>query len=271
VSSRNNHQESLFLLDGGLFGVYIDILEDSDMAGKLRSPNYPALGLAQAVEAARKLWAKEKRTPVELATAARALGYSALSGPARVAIASLRQYGLVDKPDPGHVRLSERAVRIVYGTEAEQQQALAEAASTPKLFRELWQTYQDGSDDAIRSYLITKKEFTEDGAHKAIKAFRDTIKLAKPDASGYNPGEDRSNDEDMETTDAGERVKSASDIGGPKAQDVGVFQLTVPFAKGSINVQVRVTGEAMSPAHLARVRKYLELAEEDWDANSQPS
>ena len=39
----------------------------------------------------------------------------------------------------------------------------------------------------------------------------------------------------------------------------------MPFAKGTIAVQVRVTGDAISPAHLARVRKYLELAESDWD------
>jgi hypothetical protein len=46
----------------------------------------------------------------------------------------------------------------------------------------------------------------------------------------------------------------------------GVFSLIVPFAKGSIRVQVTVTGEALTKAHLARVRRYLELAETDWDS-----
>lgn len=57
--------------------------------------------------------------------------------------------------------------------------------------------------------------------------------------------------------------------GGGKPPEAGVFSLTVPFAKGSINVRVQVTGDAMSPAHLARVRKYLELAEQDWDDGSE--
>jgi len=48
----------------------------------------------------------------------------------------------------------------------------------------------------------------------------------------------------------------------------GVFSLTVPFAKGSISVQVRVVGDALKPTHLARVRKYLELAEQDWEAEA---
>lgn len=45
----------------------------------------------------------------------------------------------------------------------------------------------------------------------------------------------------------------------------GVFSLNVPFAKGYISVQVRVVGDAISPAHLARVRKHLELTESEWD------
>jgi hypothetical protein len=236
------------------------------MAGKMRSPNYPALGLTQAVDAAKKLWAKEKRTSVGMETAASALGYSSLSGPARVAIATLRQYGLVEKPDPGHVRLSQRAVDIVHGSDADRQKALEQAAGAPRLFRDLWTTHSEGSDDAIRSYLITKKDFSEEGARKAVRAFRDTVKLAKPDASGYNHDENGGDDDDMEGQENQTLGKNAGSggAGGGKPTEAGVFSLTVPFAKGSINVRVQVTGDSMSPAHLARVRKYLELAEQDW-------
>lgn len=237
------------------------------MAGKMRSPNYPALGLSQAVEAARKLWDKEKRTPVSIGTAATALGYGSLSGPARVAIAALRQYGLVEKPDPGHVRLSERARDILHGTDAEKQAALVAAASGPKLFRELAATHLDGSDAAIRSYLITKKEFSEEGARKAVKSFRDTLKLASPSASGYNSADNEAEDEDMDAVETTQKAQNVSFGSGKTTPDSGVFQLTVPFSKGTISVQVRVTGDAISPAHLARVRKYLELAESDWDSD----
>jgi hypothetical protein len=244
------------------------------MAGKMRSPNYPAHGLTQAVEYARKLWDREKRTPVSHATAATALGYATLSGPARIAIASLRQYGLVDKPDAGHVRLSDRAVKILHGAEAERQAGLGEAAGNPKLFRELWATYQDGSDDAIRSYLIshliTKKDFSEDGARKAIKSFRDTVKLAKPEASGYTPEDNGGDDDDMDAAEPGQLDRKASTTTPPPTKPTdGVFSLNVPFSKGTISVQVRVTGEAISPAHLARVRKYLEFAESDWDGDDK--
>jgi hypothetical protein len=231
------------------------------MAGKMRSPNYPALGLAQAVDAAQKLWTREKRTGVTNETAALAFGFKSLSGPARVTIGALRQYGLIEKTDKGHLRLSDRAVRILHGADGEKQKALAEAASAPKLFRELADTHLDASDEAIRSYLLTRKDFAEDGARKAIKAFRDTLRLAKPEASGYTGEEDAEEPEDMPDSDTGHAREGA----GGKPDGPGVFAMTVPFAKGSIAVQVRVTGDAIKPAHLARVRKYLELAESDWE------
>jgi hypothetical protein len=115
--------------------------------------------------------------------------------------------------------------------------------------------------------LLTKKDFSEDGARRAIRAFRDTITLAKPNASGYSGDDDEDSGEDMDQLEPiGQRKNDqAGGAGGAGKHESGVFSMTVPFAKGSIAVQVRVTGDAMSPAHLARVRRYLELAEQDWN------
>lgn len=71
----------------------------------------------------------------------------------------------------------------------------------------------------------------------------------------------------MVGTDTGQMAQGAQDAakaGAAQQGAPGVFSMTVPFAKGSIAVQVRVTGESLKPAHLARVRKYLELAEADF-------
>lgn len=54
----------------------------------------------------------------------------------------------------------------------------------------------------------------------------------------------------------------------PPASTPGMFSMTVSFTKGTIAVQVRVTGDSIKPAHLARVRRYLEMAEQDWEAES---
>lgn len=238
------------------------------MPGKTRSPNYPALSLPQVVDVARKLWTAEKRTPVTHDAAALAMGFKSLSGPARVAIGALRQYGLIEKADKGHIRLSDLAIRILLADQAtDRQAALQEAATTPELFQELAKNHSDGSENAIRTFLLTKKGFADDGARKAARAFRETLALAKTGDTGYTRPENGQEREDMQGNDAGQNVRDAGTGGGRPAD--GVFSLNVPFAKGSISVQVRVVGDAIKPAHLARVRKYLELAEQDWEGGDE--
>lgn len=69
----------------------------------------------------------------------------------------------------------------------------------------------------------------------------------------------------MSGIDTGHNVTSS--VGAKDQDGSGVFSLSVPYAKGHIAVQVRVTGETLKPSHLAKVRKYLELAENDWESN----
>jgi hypothetical protein len=239
------------------------------MAMAQRSPHYPALSLGQAVEAVRKLWNREKRTAVSNATAATALGFQSLSGPARVAIGALRQYGLIAKADTGHLRVSDAAIAILLADSDEARLAgLKKAAVQPELFAELLHTHGEASENAIRSHLILKKGFHDEGARKAAKKFKETLALAQIDASGYIPDDEQETPEDMAGNDIGQHQDAGLGRTGGAAgkPSDGVFSMNVPFAKGTISVQVRVTGDAISPAHLARVRKYLELAESEWNA-----
>jgi hypothetical protein len=222
----------------------------------MRSPNYPALTLPQAVEAARKVWAEEQQAPVSHEAAAADLGYKSLSGPARVTIGAMRQYGLVEKAEKGHLRLSDLAVKVLHGTEAERVDALAEAASTPPLFGELAQTYVSASEGNIRSYLITKKKFSEDGARKAARAFKESIALATTSESGYT---DDINQEKPKAMAGTEMIQTTP----LRTGDAGVLSLKVPYGAGALAVEIRVSGEPLKRAHIERVRKYLELAEAD--------
>jgi hypothetical protein len=239
------------------------------MPGKQRSPNYPALNLAQATSVLGKLYNAEKRTPVSHDTAAVALGFKSLSGPARIAIGALRQYGLVDKLGKGTIRVSELGVRILHGSPEDQEAAMQQAATNPPLYKELARDHSDASEGAIASYLITRKEFHPDGARRAAKAFRATLRLAKGNASGYTGSNGDDEPKDMTSTDAGQIQDATAGKGTPAPPTPGVFSMSVPFAKGTISVQVRVTGDSLKPAHLARVRKYLELAEQDWNQDEE--
>src|SRR5262249_48017237 len=146
--------------------------------------NYPGLSLSQAIDAVAKLWQHEKKTAVSHETAALAMEFKSLSGPARVTIGALRQYGLIEKAEKGHIRVSDDALIILHGPESDRNRTIMGAAGMPDLFADLLKTHAEASETAIRSYLITKKGFAEDGARKAARAFRETMNLAASAHSG---------------------------------------------------------------------------------------
>lgn len=251
-----------------------------------RSPNYPAISLPDAVEMAQKLWKKEQRTAVPPEVAVKAFGYGALSGPARVAIGAMRKYGLLDKT-PNGIKLSDLALRILHPESPQTRQAaIREAAFKPELFRELAETHANASDDALKSFLINKKRFVDTGTRVLISAFRDTIKLANLDQSGYSDSESTREPEAMPETSTNYTFQAQAPEGSVKSE---ILSLAVPFAKGTIAVQIRVNGEGLNARHLAAVRQYLKLTESNmlewpegdlpeqkapdgsaWDADDQP-
>jgi hypothetical protein len=224
----------------------------SDSKARERSPNYPAITLAEALAGARKLWDKEKRTTVPSEVAAKALGYGALSGSARQALASLRQYGLLEQ-EAGGVRLSQLALDALHQPEGspERTEAVTKAAMNPPLISQLANSYRDASDDALRAHLITQRQFSEDGAGKFIRAFRNALSLANPDSRGYDSGASGSSGErgGMET----------SVVAGQAFAKPRVTMFSWPVAKG-VTAEVRFVGDDIQPAHLERLRAYLELA-----------
>jgi hypothetical protein len=145
-----------------------------------RSPNYPSVGLEQAVRDARAIYQKYGRNPIDPDAAAKAWGYNTLSGPARQRIASLRQYGLIDQQVNGPLRMSPRALTLILRApdSAEYGAMLRDAALTPPLFRHLYDDWLNEPDDGLLHYLIAERRFSPDGAQRAMAAFRDTTEFA---------------------------------------------------------------------------------------------
>lgn len=215
---------------------------------RTRSPNYPALPLKAAAGLAQTLWKQEKRTSVPAEVAVRAWGYTSLSGPARVRLASLKRYGLLEDEGEG-VRLSELAMRLALEPPQSEafERALREAALKPELFRQLHDSHRDASDEALRSHLIFERQFSEAGARLAIRAFRETMASAGPAARNGRH--------------AAPGSAPAPPAGGPPAAEgpsrTRVF--TWPLSKGVV-AEVRFSGEEVRAAHFEELRQYLGLA-----------
>jgi hypothetical protein len=228
--------------------------------GKERSPNYPSVGLPTAIEAVRKLWQAEKRTPVPPEVAARAIGYNGLSGASRATIAALRHYGLIDVSG-GSVTVSDLAVNIVVHSPEtlEWREAVKQAANTPDIIRELNVTHSDASDSALNAYLITKRRFSVEGAQRFIRAFRETNALANRRSEGY--GEASS-------------VLGAAQGDDMAAPQVSIQSQTVTGQKvtlmqfllgGGMRAEVRFVGGDPAPSHIQSLEAYLKVTRETLD------
>jgi hypothetical protein len=223
---------------------------------KMRSPNYPAVGLSQAIAAAGKLWKEEKRTAVAQNVAAKALGYKGLNGPARMVLSAMKKYGLLDGRGNA-VKLSDQAITILHSEPDSEQraEALRKAALRPDLFRELYQSHREASDTALTSCLMVQKSFSDAGARQCITAFRDTLAVANLKASGYSPDAGTEPDE-MER----EETHDPGTLGGrklPTAAGEREWQrLVLPDGR---TVRLLLSGPEPTQREMGWLIKYLTL------------
>lgn len=175
---------------------------------RTRSPNYPAISLADALESVEQIYRKNDTAPMEKIAVAKALDYTSLNGASLSKISALDKYGLLDRNDGGY-RVSSRAVTITRGVDPQEKHvALLEAATAPSTFEELYEMYgeREVSVETIRAFLETKRGFKPSAAKKAAKNFRETMRLVSESSNGYD-GADEYQEEDAPELAKGDLVQ----------------------------------------------------------------
>lgn len=229
-----------------------------------RSGRYPGVSLADALEAADKLYKAERQSPVNNETAATKIGYKALSGPARVMIGALRQYGLIERTGIGQFRLTRLAIEAIHGNDDQKAKALRTAALNPPLFGELSRTHLEGSEDNLRSYLIVSKGFIDTGARIAAKAFKETVALAKISPSGYSD-ETTPPESEIDLSFTQDRPQELP----PKPADAQGAQLPplswVLSVPRGVRAELRITGKDVRRDDLERLKKQIDFLVESFE------
>ena len=238
------------------------------MATRERSPNYPAHGLPESIDHVRKLYEVEKRASVPYESAARALGYTSLSGRARVKISTLRKFGLVEE-SKGRVRVSDLALRVLFPTSLEDRQAaIDDAASRPDVFRELLSN--DGASEQTMVNDLVHRGYSPDGARATVASFRETMKVVSSSPLGL----DEPDSEDELMIDAPPVATSGSAGPGMMRQHARPQHTTADYAwllpKG-VRVELRFEGGELTKDGLRLLRKYLAVLEEAIDESIDPS
>jgi hypothetical protein len=150
------------------------------MTPLIRSPSYPFIGLSEAVERARTLYAAGRRSTVSANAAAEAWGYSAKSSGGKQTIAALRAFGMLE--GEGTVRLTDRAVHILLDEGSdERDRLLRQAALTPPVYMRLWERYGPDlpSDKGLQTHLVLEMGFNENAVVDVIRGYKATLDFAK--------------------------------------------------------------------------------------------
>ena len=165
--------------------------------GKTRSPNYPSLGLEEAIEAVTAIHKADLRNRVSREAVAEHMGYKSLSGPALAKLGALRAYGFLEGSGDD-LRVSQDGVVIIADepSSEDRQRAIRAAAVRPKLFQSLKDHYEGRrpSEVSLRSYLI-KSDYTIKAADKVVRVYLDTFDLASREGGEYNVALERDRDE----------------------------------------------------------------------------
>lgn len=154
----------------------------------LRSPRYPIIGLREALEKAQAVYKADNRNKIPKHLVAGHMGYSGLNGASLGIISAVTKYGLLEGGRDA-MWITPRAVDIFERepNDPDRAAALVAAADEPELFRALKEAFPEkASDAALRSFLITKREFLPQSAERLVRAYRETRELVDAECGSYS-------------------------------------------------------------------------------------
>ena len=156
-------------------------LKEIDMA-RIRSPNYPQIDLGDAINLVAEIHKREGTNFASREVIAEHLGYSSVNGASEKKTSAITAYGLLERNSDRDLRVSDLAMRILHPEDdREKEEALAEAAGSPNLFREIRDKWPDTppSDASLRSYLV-RTGFNQNSVDQVVAIYRATCALADP-------------------------------------------------------------------------------------------
>jgi len=210
---------------------------------RMRSPNYPAIPLKQAIVLVEKIFRADRVNVIDKDVAAEHMGYSGLTGRTLKLLGALSSFGLLDKVGKGKVRVSKTAVSILHGIDDdEKRSALVVAATTPALFKRIRDTFDQPSDKTITSFLM-KEGFTDTAVAPVLRSYNETnaFLAANGVSESYgNPAGDEEEsplDDDLPVGDAME----ADELDRPDEKDKRRGGMTF-FRDGPLDYNLSTTG-----------------------------
>jgi len=224
-----------------------------------RSPSYPRISLDRAVDLARKVHASAYESNVDVDTVVSLMGYQGKSGPSLTALASLKQYGLIEGRDQS-LRITSLALKILHpANEAERLSSLKIAVFLPALYEEIGKQFSGRipGDQVLKSHLVRNHSFTQSGADDFIKILKDN----RPYMEGSPATPEPANMDAGLTTQSStgnESLKSIPPEGVEDSREMLQFRISP-----ECTVRIEFFG-TVSISAIEKTIRYLELAKDNY-------
>lgn len=137
--------------------------------------------LEEAVDRVQRVYERERLHPAPTDVVAQHLGYKgANNGSALQALASIRYFGLVERPKDGYMAVSKDFERFQYAPDERQKRALLIGfLRTPPLYADLLDKYESAlPSDANLKFELIERGFSPVAAETALSSFRKSVDYA---------------------------------------------------------------------------------------------
>jgi hypothetical protein len=194
---------------------------------RLRSPNYPAVGLRSAVERVAQLYRADGRAGAPFDVAIKRIGFKQAHGQARAVLSAMRKFGLVHDVR-GRVAPTQDAIDIVEFPDGHERRsaALRKAALSPDIYSDLVRHFADmgslPSDESLKPELLADRQFNPKVVDSFLTDFRQSLEYA-----GILAGSE------LVVRDVGERSDAEASNGGPAPFPVPTVPLESSVASTS--------------------------------------
>ena len=147
-----------------------------------KSPRAPTIPLDDALDRALRAYDKDRRHPSPMDVFAQHLGYkNASNGAAASVLASLRYFGLVERPREGLLGITKEVEEYKFVPSEEIRHAkLIKWLRTPTVFAELLDKYHDGlPSDATLKFDLIQRGFSPVSADACVGVFRRSVEYSR--------------------------------------------------------------------------------------------
>lgn len=256
----------------------IDTPSMSDLIPQDRSPRSPSLPLSDSISLVAKLFDAIRTATVMPEIAIKPLGYGSTNGAAMTTLATLAQYGLVDRTG-GKLFVTPLAVRIMHPKSDDQRDAaIRDAALSPKVMNEIYEGYLECAESVIAGHLI-QSGFNTDRAKKVASihvANKSFAKLSCPEntneSDSFSLDEQSSENNDL-TGGAPTVLLKIAEAQQPhvtsKQQSTVLAQYTIPL--GANEATLVFSGKKLSSDDFDALTDFVEFAKKQFNRAQKSS